>query len=78
VPPPQAPMRLDDDAAPITGTEGHASPRTLVLETVVVSLATRITQAPSPTMSSELSPTMNSVNRSWYLLLIRRFFQLRL
>ena len=55
-----------------------ASPRTLVIETSVVSFATRITQIPRPSMSSDDRPTMNNVNRSWYLLLIKRFFQLRL
>ncbi|TMQ21896.1 MAG: hypothetical protein E6J91_01975 [Deltaproteobacteria bacterium] len=57
---------------------GQASPRTLVFETLVVSLATAITQIPRPAMSSALIPTMNSVKRSWYRLLIKRFFQLRL
>src|SRR5207237_6797865 len=36
------------------GSLGHASPRTLVIDTAVVSLATHITQIPRPTMSSAL------------------------
>jgi hypothetical protein len=57
---------------------GHATPRTLDIEIVVVSFATRMTQTPRPTINSDVKPTMNSVKRSWYLLLIKRFFQLRL
>jgi hypothetical protein len=64
--------------SPSNGSFGQASPRTLAIDTVVVSLATRITQTPSPTINSDASPTMNSVKRSWYLLLIKRFLQRRL
>src|SRR6185369_13808366 len=64
--------------APTVGSLGQASPRRLVIDTAVVSSATHITHAPRPTMSSALSPTMNNVKRSWYRLLIKRFFQLRL
>jgi hypothetical protein len=63
---------------PSAGTFGQASPRTLAIETVVVSFATRITQIPRPSISSAARHTMNSVKRSWYRLLIKRFFQLRL
>src|SRR5262249_42592156 len=65
-------------SAPIFGTGGHFSPLIRSRCTWVAESATRITHHPRPTMRTADTITMNSVNRSWYRLLMRRFFQLRL
>jgi len=61
-----------------SGTFGQASPRTRAIATVVASLASFMTQKPRIDIRSADTPTMKSVKRSWYLLLSKRFFQLRL